>query len=200
MSTVEVLLRLASATLVCSCASASSQEPSSTVAPNRILISGIDRTYASPFAATLDLYFHSAPTYEFAIQGTSGGELWSSVASLTAAQAGQGSATMQVSTSPWATGVAYATRHMADGSKIDASDGSLQISFSAGQITGSASTTPFAVGATFRGDVNVACWVPSSALDLQSGGGSHGGSAEPLVNDSAFASAQCAPFKSLVGH
>jgi hypothetical protein len=180
------------------CSARSSPEASTRPPATQLVITGAQRTYTSPFPAQLKLTFGAKPAFQLSLEGVSDGQVWSLVTWPTAEQVMQGMVMAPVLNQEMSEGIATVALRSADGATNSQFSGSVALSASGGRLTGTVTSNPDSGAAAFSGSVSVSCWVPRSMLGATPvGGGTVGtaGDSEPLIEDSALASSQCAPLR-----
>lgn len=184
------------------CSANAAPELNSSVGSTVVVITGAQRTYSSVFPVELKAMYGDKPSLQVSVQGSSGTESWSLVAWPALDQATTGNLTANVVGLGIGDGLGTLTQRLPDGSVNTQFSGKMTVSVSPGRVAGEVATLPASGNASFSGVLTVSCWVPVSVLGAAAtAGGSITptgiGAPEPLVEDTALATASCGWLRSL---
>jgi hypothetical protein len=161
-----------------------------------------DAFYAGATPADLSITFSATPIYSLSFNGSSQSKFWAISMQLSHDQVLARSASVSITTGAIHPGAGTVELAAPQAQAQTSTSGDIQVTFDHGHISGHANLEPSTLTATFAGDVSPSCWVPSSLLaDASPGGGiqaAPGQGGEVLVQDTAFVTAQCAPFASIL--
>jgi hypothetical protein len=163
--------------------------------PIRLRVQTANTTFQSGLPATLDVALGTvASAFQLGLSAPSERGTWSAYALLTRDQALAGQANLAIGT----TGSAAAGVQISGATTVVASTGTLDLTFGAGKIQGTATgTSSDFLDGSFAGDLAVSCWVPAAGVDASGGTFDPDGGSEALVMDPTFATTACMPFKPL---
>lgn len=184
------------------CANGTTSQPSTQPGVDRVRVESSSGLFVGGSAAELKLTFGKTPLHDFSLAANRKEVgVWGIRVPVSAEMATDGSGVVAVGSEGSGVGRVEISKAMGT-PLILAENGTAEIAFANGRVSGTVGVTPVQLNGTFSGDLIVACWVPASempgAQPSVQGTVSEDGQ-EALVLDSGFSHAKCKPFRAIAG-